>query len=107
MVAIIETQNLSSTEQFLTSLVDSGRVQTVGRRTGGGSGNPARFRLPGNRSARFSTADFRRNDGTPIEGVGFVPDVEVTWTVQDLRQERDPDLEAAEGLLQATAAHDN
>jgi len=99
VVVIMETSNLSSAEQFLVSLVDSGRVQTVGRATGGGSGNPTVFRLPGARDIRFSTANFIRNDGTPIEGVGLVPDVPVRWTVEDLRQGRDPDLEAAEQLL--------
>jgi len=99
VVVIVETQNMSSAEQFLVSLVDSGRVKTVGRRTAGASGNPIAFRLPGAYNVRFSTADFRRNDGTPIEGVGIAPDVEVDWTVEDLRQGRDPDLAAAEALL--------
>jgi carboxyl-terminal processing protease len=99
VVVIMETVNMSSAEQFLIALVDSGRVETVGRPTGGASGNPVVFRLPGAHNVRFSTADFHRNDGTPIEGVGLTPDVEVTWTVEDLRQGRDPDLEAAEQLL--------
>jgi C-terminal processing protease CtpA/Prc len=99
VVVIMEGSNFSSAEQFLVSLVDSGRVQTVGRATGGGSGNPMVFRLPGGRDVRFSTANFVRNDGTPIEGVGLVPDVPVRWTVEDFRQGRDPDLEAAERLL--------
>jgi len=71
----------------------------VGRLTAGASGNPIVFRLPGAYNVRFSTADFRRKDGTAIEGVGIVPDVEVDWTVEDLRQGRDPDLAAAEALL--------
>ena len=99
VVVIVDTSTFSSAEQFLVSLVDSGRVQTVGRATGGGSGNPTVFRLPGERDVRFSTANFIRNDGTPIEGVGIVPDVPVSWSVEDFRQGRDPDLEAAERLL--------
>ncbi|NLF14062.1 MAG: hypothetical protein GX597_19955 [Anaerolineaceae bacterium] len=99
VVIIVETQTMSSAEQFLASLVDSGRVETVGRRTAGASGNPIVFRLPGARNVRFSSADFRRNDGTPIEGVGIAPDVQVDWTVGDMRQGRDPDLSAAEALL--------
>jgi C-terminal processing protease CtpA/Prc len=57
------------------------------------------FRLPGERDVRFSTANFIRNDGTPIEGEGIVPDVPVSWSVEDFRQGRDPDLEVAERLL--------
>ena len=107
VVVIIETNNMSSAEQFLASLVDSGRVETVGQRTGGASANPVRFSLPGGRAARFSTANFRRNDGTPIEGMGFTPDVEVAWTAADLRQGRDVDLEAAERLLLGDLAREH
>ena len=99
VVVIMETANFSSAEQFLISLMDSGRVQTVGRPTAGGSGNPTVFQLPGARDVRFSTARFVRNDGTPIEGRGLHPDVLVSWTVEDFRQGRDPDLEAAERAL--------
>jgi carboxyl-terminal processing protease len=99
VVVIVETANASSAEQFLISLVDSDRIRTVGRRTGGASANPVRFRLPGDYDARFSTADFHRNDGTSIEGVGIIPDLEVAWTLEDFRQGRDPDLAAAERLL--------
>ncbi len=99
VVVIMETQNMSSAEQFLIALVDSGRVRTVGRATGGASGNPTLFRLPAPHNVRFSTANFIRNDGTPIEGVGLTPELEVRWTVEDVRQGRDPDLEAAERLL--------
>jgi carboxyl-terminal processing protease len=99
VVIIMDTATFSSAEQFLVSLVDSGRVRTVDRATGGGSGNPTVFRLPGVRDAKFSTANFVRNDGTPIEGVGLTPDVPVSWTVAGTRQGRDPDLEAAERLV--------
>jgi carboxyl-terminal processing protease len=101
LVVIVERENFSSAEQFIISLVDSGRARTVGRPTSGGSGNPTVFRLPGPHDVRFSTANFVRNDGTPIEGVGLRPDVPVRWSVEDFRQGRDPDLEAAERLLLA------
>jgi C-terminal processing protease CtpA/Prc len=104
VVVIIETGNMSSTEQFLISLIDSGRVRTVGRATGGASGNPMVFQLPGDHNVRFATADFHRNDGTPIEGTGLTPDVEIAWTVEDFREKRDPDLETAEQLLLDTLA---
>ena len=99
VVVIMETSNFSSAEQFLIALIDSGRVQTVGRPTSGGSGNPTVFQLPGPRDVRFSTASFIRNDGTPVEGVGLHPDVHVSWTIEDFRQGRDPDLATAERLL--------
>ena len=99
VLVIMDTGTMSSAEQFLVALVDSGRVRTVGRATGGASGNPTVFRMPGAYDVRFSTGSFVRNDGTPIEGVGLEPDLAVEWTVEDIRAGRDPDLRAAERLL--------
>lgn len=91
----------SSAEWFIVSLVDSGRARTVGRTTTGATGNPLTFQLPEGGAARFSTGDFRRVDGSRVEGVGIAPDVPVTWTIDDVRTGRDPDIAAAERLLGA------
>jgi len=101
VVVLIDELVASSAENMLAALVDSGRAQTVGRTTSGASGNPLNFRLPGGASAHFSTGDFRRLDGTRIEGRGITPDVPVTWTLEDFYAGRDPDLLAAEALLDA------
>lgn len=95
---------MSSAENVLVGLVDSGRAQTVGRTTGGASGFPVLFNVTDDLRVQFSTADFRRLDGTPIEGVGIAPDVPVTWTVDDVRQGRDPDVDAAVALLRGEIA---
>lgn len=100
VVLLADELTMSAAEQFLAIMVDSGRAVLVGRRSAGASGNPVRFKLPGG-IARFSTGDFRRRDGTPIEGIGFVPHVPVSYTAEDLRAGRDPDLEAAQALLLA------
>ncbi len=89
----------SSAEQFAVAMVDSGRAIAVGRTTGGGSGNPIRVKLPHGGEVKFSTGDFRRNDGRPIEGEGIAPELPVTWTGADYRAGRDPDVEAAETYL--------
>jgi carboxyl-terminal processing protease len=99
VVLLIDTANVSTAQAFTVALVDSGRAQTVGRRTGGASGNPITFRLPGGGLARFSVGSVRRMDGASLEGVGIIPDVSVAWTIEDVRQGRDPDLEAAGALL--------
>jgi len=101
LVLLIDTYNFSTAENFIVALVDSGRATAVGRPTGGGSGNPVSLSLPGGGRARFSTAAFRRNDGSLIEGVGIAPHSIVFWTVADFRAGRDPDLDAAERLLDA------
>ena len=95
---LTDATSISTAEEFIISLVDSGRARTVGRPSGGGTGNPVVFKLPGG-AVTFSTGDLRQADGTPIEGRGVTPDVPVAWTLADVRAGRDPDLEAAQQLL--------
>jgi C-terminal processing protease CtpA/Prc len=99
VVVLIDTYNVSTAEEFIVALVDSGRAQTVGRRTGGSTGNPLVFQLPGDATAQFSTGDLRRQNGMRIEGVGIEPDLPVAWTLEDVRRGRDPDVTAAVELL--------
>jgi len=99
IVLLIDGSNMSTSESFIASLVDSGRARTVGRRTAGASGNPVTFQLVGDRQARFSTGTLHRMDGRQIEGQGIKPDVPVTWTLADVYEARDPDLAKAEALL--------
>jgi carboxyl-terminal processing protease len=99
VVLLFNATTPSSAEEFAISLLDNGRALGVGRQTAGSTGNPIVFRLPAGRRARFSTGDLRRIDGSQIEGIGIAPDVLVEWTVEDLRQGRDPDVAAAETLI--------
>jgi carboxyl-terminal processing protease len=99
VVLLIDGWNMSTAESFIASLLDSGRAQSVGHRTSGSSGNPMTFRLIGGRGARFSTGALYRSDGTSIEGIGIKPHIEVTWTPEDIRSGHDPDIAAAEDLL--------
>ena len=98
IVILIDTGTLSSSEWLLAALVDSGRAVTVGRQTGGGSGNPILFYMPGG-VVKFSTGKFTRSNGQLIEGVGFVPDYPVAWRISDVLDGQDPDIEAAMVIL--------
>jgi carboxyl-terminal processing protease len=101
LVLLTDARVLSSAEEFVLMLADSERASLVGRVTGGGSGNPLAFPLTGDAEARFSSGDLRRTSGERLEGAGISPDVVVTWSVDDLRAGRDPDIAAAEALLLA------
>jgi len=101
LVLLIDEYNFSTAEQFIVALSDSGRATTVGRPTGGSTGNPVSFELTGGALVRFSTGDFRRHDGTPVEGRGIVPDRLVTLTAADCAGP-DRDLETAVTFLQTT-----
>lgn len=89
----------SSNDFFVGGLARSGRVTTVGRPTGAGSANPEIFTLPGGAQLRLSRWIEYFADGTPVEGNGTRPDIEVVLTIADIAAGRDPDLETALAVL--------
>lgn len=101
VVALIDAGTGSSAEEFVLMLVESGRGLTAGRTSGGTTGNPLAFSLTGDANVRFSNGDLRRMDGQRLESAGITPDAPVSWTVEDWRAGRDPDIAAAEQLLAA------
>jgi len=94
LVVLKDYSVMSSAEWLIGALVDSDRAISVGRVTGGATGNPIEFSLPGGR-VRFSTALFTRPDGSLVEGLGYSPDILVEWTVDDFVNNIDPDIQAA------------
>ena len=98
-VAVLLNTNVhSSAEWMAAALCTAGRAHCFGRTTAGDSGNPVLFFVP-DATIRFSTGNFRLVDGTPLNGTGIKPHEEIEWTLEDLRQGRDPDLEAARAWL--------
>jgi C-terminal processing protease CtpA/Prc len=96
LTLLIDARNMSSAEQFITIFGESGRATTLGERTGGASGNPLTFPLPGEGRMRFSTGAFYTRSGLLVEGSGILPDVPVPYLVSDFQQNRDPVLLAAQ-----------
>lgn len=94
VVVLTDYAVMSSAEWLVGALVDSGRAISIGRVTGGATGNPIQFSLPGG-SVRYSTASFTRPNGNLVEGVGYQPNIEIEWTVKDYLNNNDPDIEAA------------
>jgi C-terminal processing protease CtpA/Prc len=85
---------MSSAEWLVGALVDSNRAISIGRVTGGASGNPIHFSLPGG-TVRYSTAMFIRPDGSLVEGRGYAPRIEIEWDTEDYINKIDPDIQAA------------
>jgi C-terminal processing protease CtpA/Prc len=85
---------MSSAEWLVGALIDSGRATSIGRTTGGSTGNPIQFSLPGG-MVRYSTAAFYRPDGRIVEGQGYSPNIPIEWTIENYKKGNDPDLKAA------------
>lgn len=101
LVVLTDYQVMSSAEWLVGALVDSGRAVSVGRVTGGASGNPIEFSIPGG-MVKYSTAAFYRPDGRLIEGSGYLPDIFVRWTIDDFVKGIDPDILAALDWIETT-----
>lgn len=101
VVVLIGGRTYSASEDFLVSYISSGRGKLVGETSGGSTGNPMLFKLPGGGMAFICTKDDAFYDGRVFEGVGIAPDVTVKPTVADIQQGRDPVLEKAVEMLKS------
>lgn len=99
-------ETYSAAEDFVAAFDALHRGITVGEPTGGSTGQPLQFKLPGGGSARVCTKDDRAGDGRVFEGVGLLPDVTVARTVADVQAGHDPVMERAAGALLRPAGRD-
>jgi hypothetical protein len=102
VVMLQDEREVSSAETFTWALSETGRALSVGRPTGGWAMIPKRFELPSGIAAfRLGVVDRE----TPItnqktEGVGWPPDVEVSYGPVFCAR-RDPEREIATVILEA------
>jgi C-terminal processing protease CtpA/Prc len=94
----------SAAEDFLMAFDAMERGKIVGEPTGGSTGQPVSFALPGGGSGRVCGARTTYPDGTEYVGRGILPDVVVHPTAADVRQGRDAVLEAAANALASMAS---
>lgn len=95
LAVLIGPTTFSAAEDFAAVFDMMGRKLLIGEATGGNTGQPLPFPLPGGGSARVRTKHDRYQDGTEFIGVGIQPDVLVRSTVAGIRAGRDEVLEAA------------
>jgi len=93
----------SAAEDFAASfdILKAGII--LGEPTGGSTGQPLMFRLPGGGTGWVCTLQTRYADGREFVGVGVQPKIRVTPTVADFRAGKDTVLESAEAYLRGHA----
>ena len=101
VAVLIGPATFSAAEDVAVAFDAMGRGVLVGEPTGGSTGQPLSFALPGGGSARVRVKHDAYPDGTEFIGVGVRPDVAVRPTLADLRAGRDPALEAAVEVVRA------
>lgn len=92
-------ETFSAAEDFIIAADAMPHVTTVGRRTGGSTGQPLVHELPGGGGFRVCTKRDTYPDGRDFVGVGALPDVRVENTLADLHAGRDAQLERAVALV--------
>ncbi len=101
-VAVLTSpRTYSAAEDFAIAFDVMDRGKLIGETTGGSTGQPLMFSLPGGGIARVCTKRDTYPDGKEFVGVGILPDVPVNPTITDMRKGRDTVLEAAVKLLTA------
>ncbi len=95
VAVLISGETFSAAEDFCSAYVGLKRGILVGEPTGGSTGQPLAFALPGGIMARVCTKRDAYPDGTEWNGIGILPTVSVHPTVAALQAGRDPVLEAA------------
>ena len=99
VAVLIGPQTFSAAEDFVMSFKAMQRGVLVGSFTGGSTGHPLHFDLPGGGSGRVCAKRDTFPDGSAFVGKGIALDVSVALTVADVRAGRDPVLAAALAAL--------
>jgi len=98
---LISPRTFSAAEDTAIAFVQSHRGKVLGEPTGGSTGMPLSFKLPGGGKAHVCTEHDSFADGREFIGVGVLPDIPVAVTRDDIIAGRDPVLETAIHLLHA------
>jgi C-terminal processing protease CtpA/Prc len=95
VAVLTSARTFSAAEDFAVAFDGMKRGKIVGEATGGSTGQPLSFPLPGGGSARVCTKHDTYPDGKEFVGVGVQPNIVVHPTIADFRSDRDTVLEAA------------
>ena len=99
VVVLTSAETYSAAEDFAVAFDSMKRGTIIGEPTGGSTGQPLAFALPGGGWARVCSKHDSYPDGKEFVGVGVQPNVLVHLTISDFRAGRDTVLLAASEFL--------
>lgn len=100
VVVLTNARTYSAAENFTALFQINRRGKTIGEATGGSTGQPVFFQLPGGGTGAVVTKWDLYPDGKEFVGVGIQPDLPVSPTPADWAAGRDPVLEKAAAVLE-------
>jgi carboxyl-terminal processing protease len=101
LAVLISGRTASAAELFAAAVQESGRGPVVGSKSAGAVVASRHFDLPDGGMLSIGIRSFRTAAGVTLEHRGVTPDVVTAPTLDELRQGRDPTLEAAVAALLA------
>jgi carboxyl-terminal processing protease len=99
VVVLIGPRTFSAAEDFTVAFDYMKRGKLVGMPTGGSTGQPVGFDLPGGGTARVCGKHDSYPDGKEFVGIGIIPDVVVKKTLKDLMNGKDAAKDMALEML--------
>jgi C-terminal processing protease CtpA/Prc len=99
VVLLISARTFSAAEDFVVDFSYMKRGKMIGQTTGGSTGMPLFFNLPGGGTARVCAKDDVFPDGRKFVGTGIAPDIFISKTVDDLYKNNDAVLMKALEIL--------
>ncbi len=99
VVVVTGPATYSAAEDFTGAFKTCGRGKIVGAPTGGSTGQPLGYDLPGGGLGFVCSKRDIMSDGTEFVGIGIKPDLEVYPTIKGIQQGRDEVLEKAVEMI--------
>ncbi len=99
LVVLIDGGSASASEILSGALKDNGRATLVGTKSFGKGLVQEINPLPGGSGINITTQKYLTPNGTDINKVGIVPDIEVKPTKKDIKKKRDVQLIKAQDIL--------
>ena len=99
VVVLIGPRTFSAAEDFTVAFDYLKRGKLIGMPTGGSTGQPVPFNLPGGGSARVCGKHDSYPDGKEFVGIGIMPDIFVKKTIKDLLNGKDATKQKALEML--------
>ena len=101
LVILTDGWTVSAAEDFVLPFKDNGRATIIGERTQGSTGQPYMAEMSNGIRVFIGAKRAYFPDGSPFEGIGIAPDIEVQPGMESLQAGRDPVLDKARVVLGA------
>jgi carboxyl-terminal processing protease len=102
IVLLVGARTFSAAEDYAAAFKFMNRGKLIGQPTGGSTGQPISFDLPGGGTARICAKRDFYPDGKEFVGIGIIPDIPITPSIKDFENGNDTVRNKALQLLKGS-----